>query len=962
MPPVDTRFTIFLLNPRGLTRKNLASVDALVVSLGRPDYVAINETWLDRTTLSCNLSGYHCVSRLDRRFALRTDRGGIALFARDGVEANIVHVGDSSVDERSWHIIHSDSGPILVCNWYRRPDAGETASIRRFEDEYAVHSRNAVSCIVLGDLNCHNVEWLKFSSQNTPEGRELEEICCTNGLSQHVSAPTRGPYLLDLVLSNLASGIRCRTVAGIHGDDHHGVLTAVNVSIPSSEPVRRQVYNFRKADWSKLKRLLRAKNWCDILSLPADDATAEMVQGILDTVAECIPQKWITDKVFAHPWLDDSCRKALDRKRAAIGTEGYLKFRDECSQAFLKAYNSYVTRTREKLKEMSPSSRGWWKLSGTLLTKAGTRENIPPLQREDDSWALTAKEKAEELARVFRSKSQLPASEVNLYSDLPPQTAGNMRGFLRLRVRKVHALLKNLDEHSGTGPDLLPSRVLKKCAAELALPVTLLTRKLLRDRRWPQCWRLHWVHGLFKKNSKALGKNYRGVHLTPQLSKVVERAVGSLFIPWLEQTKAFGPHQYAYGKGKGYKDVLTVNTCNWILLLELGFLIGVYCSDVAGAFDRVSFERLCAKLQRLGLHEDVLGFLTSWLEERTSQVVLGGSASETEPLANSVYQGTVLGPPLWNTFFADARLAVEKHGFTETVFADDLNAWKAFPTDPRPIDASDLHRVQRELHLWGCANQVLFDPSKESFHLLHRHLYWGENFKVLGCVYDAQLLMHAAARHVATEAGWRLRTLLNSRRFFSTPEMMRLYKAQVLSFVESSTPALYHAAPSVLEKIDRVQRRFLRELGVSELEALRGYRLAPLCSRRDMGMLGSLHKLNLGTAPDQLAVLFPLVGTVTEPLSLQRVRAWRPLHSKQLHTPVTFESTDLMQRSLFGLARCYNALPQRLVDIGSVKGFQKALQDGLLRLAEQGAPDWQTLYSTAWKRFRRRAKLDELFH
>ena len=86
------------------------------------------------------------------------------------------------------------------------------------------------------------------------------------------------------------------------------------------------------------------------------------------------------------------------------------------------------------------------------------------------------------------------------------------------------------------------------------------------------------------------------------------------------------------------------------------------------------------------------------------------------------------------------------------------------------------------------------------------------------------------------------------------------------------------------------------------------------------------------------------------------------LRSKQLHTPVTFESTDLMQRSLFGLARCYNALPQRLVDIGSVKGFQKALQDGLLRLAEQGAPDWQTLYSTAWKRFRRRAKLDELFH
>ena len=220
--------------------------------------------------------------------------------------------------------------------------------------------------------------------------------------------------------------------------------------------------------------------------------------------------------------------------------------------------------------------------------------------------------------------------------------------------------------------------------------------------------------------------------------------------------------------------------------------------------------------------------------------------------------------------------------------------------------------------------------------------------------------MHAAARHVATEAGWRLRALLRSRWYFTTPEPMRLYKAQVLSFIESSTPGLYHAAPSTLERVDRVQRRFLVELGLSEVDALKHYRVAPLCSRRDMGMLGALHKLNLGTAPAQLAALFPLLGTVPEHLSRQRLRGWRRLHNRQLSTPETFKSTDLMKRSLFGLARCYNTLPQCIADSGSVKLLQKRLQQALLRRAESGASDWQRLFSTTWRSLSR-TQLDALF-
>ncbi len=42
-----------------------------------------------------------------------------------------------------------------------------------------------------------------------------------------------------------------------------------------------------------------------------------------------------------------------------------------------------------------------------------------------------------------------------------------------------------------------------------------------------------------------------------------------------------------------------------------------------------------------------------------------------------LFQGTVRGPHLWNAVFGDVRSAVQDMGFTEVVFADDLNAYKA---------------------------------------------------------------------------------------------------------------------------------------------------------------------------------------------------------------------------------------------------------------------------------------------
>ena len=109
--------------------------------------------------------------------------------------------------------------------------------------------------------------------------------------------------------------------------------------------------------------------------------------------------------------------------------------------------------------------------------------------------------------------------------------------------------------------------------------------------------------------------------------------------------------------------------------------------------------------------------------------------------------------------------------------------------------------------------------------MLHRRRPEGEDFKILGVLWDPKLTMDKQCQEVARRAGWKLKTLLKTKRYYNTRELVGLYKCHVLPVLEFSTPAVYHAATTTLDLLDRVQRRFLREVGLTEEDALLSFNL-----------------------------------------------------------------------------------------------------------------------------------------
>ena len=416
----------------------------------------------------------------------------------------------------------------------------------------------------------------------------------------------------------------------------------------------------------------------------------------------------------------------------------------------------------------------------------------------------------------------------------------------------------------------------------------------------------------------------------------------ALAAPVLQSPLRIGSNQFAYCKEKGSRDALAYLVLSIISSFEQRQKVVLFCSDVQGAFDRVSEERFAYKVAKAGLPDALIPVFISWMQRRRAKVVCDGAQSDGLELRDMVFQGTVWGPPLWNLFFGDSERPVHKTGFEPIVYADDLNAIKVLDSDIENEQALlEGRRCQEELHRWGRANGVSFDPGKESLHVLSRTDPAGEPFKILGVSFDLKLIMGEALHSLAAEASWRIRTILRARRFHTTAEMIHLYKAQVLSYVEYRTVAIYHACDTHLAHIDRLQTRFLRELDVSPEEALTEFHLAPLSTRRDIAMLGMVHRASLGKGPRQLHRFF----CRDENFSRRPTRAGIRLHDRQLREHRTGCYSELLSRSALGLVSVYNLLPQVIIESSEVKLFQSRLQHIVKYQASVGSDGWSRILS-----------------
>jgi hypothetical protein len=163
---------------------------------------------------------------------------------------------------------------------------------------------------------------------------------------------------------------------------------------------------------------------------------------------------------------------------------------------------------------------------------------------------------------------------------------------------------------------------------------------------------------------------------------------------------------------------------------------------------------------------------------------------------------------------------------------------------------------------------------------------------------------------------------------------------------EYSNGAIIIACVTQLKRLDKVQRWYLHELGLTDTEAFVNYNFAPPSLRRCIGILGFLHKRVLGKCHPGVAAI----------LAFARSDVQADYHSKALHSYgdlVNFQ-VRLWQRSLYGYVHIYNRLPQALIDLPSVKNFQSKLTHLAKHRAQTDQEGWRRSFQDCdeiWEMF-----------
>ena len=217
-----------------------------------------------------------------------------------------------------------------------------------------------------------------------------------------------------------------------------------------------------------------------------------------------------------------------------------------------------------------------------------------------------------------------------------------------------------------------------------------------------------------------------------------------------------------------------------------------------------------------------------------------------------------------------------------------------------------------------------------------------EDYDLLGVRFDCKLGMAGAVRKLVGEASWKLRTLVRSSNYHCDAELVLLYKSRLLGYLEYRTSAVYHATDTALKPLNNLQDKLLREVGCTDVEALFLWNLAPLETRRDIAMLGLVHRAVLGKGPTHFERFFKKKAATTV---AYRTRAAAGRHDRQLEEVTHLHCPGLLRRSAFGLIRVCNLLPREVVATDSVKEFQRKVQDLVKAHAEGGDENWKRTVS-----------------
>ena len=170
------------------------------------------------------------------------------------------------------------------------------------------------------------------------------------------------------------------------------------------------------------------------------------------------------------------------------------------------------------------------------------------------------------------------------------------KSLIGINFHRVVQLLTTLDVHKATGPDHIPSRLLKEISSEIAPSLTLIFQASLCQCSIPSNWKEAFITPLFKNGDHSLPSNYSPVSLTSICCKLLEHIIYSHIFSHLKQHNILCNQQHGFRSGRSCEIQLIITIDDLAKSLDEGTqtdVIYVYMFlDFSKALDNVCHKYL----------------------------------------------------------------------------------------------------------------------------------------------------------------------------------------------------------------------------------------------------------------------------------------------------------------------------------------------------------------------------------
>lgn len=919
----------------------LPKLDILEAEMQQYDILIFTETWLSPQTSNddIRITNFDTPYRKDRQGRLG---GGVAVYIRTGLrslERHDIIIGDI---EALCIEVSIQSHKLLLCGFYRPPNTGQDYW-DLMEGSFDNLSNSSVKdLVIMGDFNCDLMKPI-FASK-------IKNFAISYNLHQLIEEPTyyteNSASLIDLIFVSKPDNVIYSDVSSpfIPGlvRYHCPIIITLKFRKPKVASLTRHIWLYEKGDYIKYRRLLAQSNW-EFISPRHDlnDIAEKVTETIINAAKQSIPNRTVTIKPHEPQWINSNIKRLIRQRKRLFklakrvnNEHAWNRFRQKrnaVTSIIRQAKKQYNESLANELKLNEHNSKLWYKISAQFLSSPSkpTCKTIPFLETEN-SFVETDTEIAEVLNNYFANQSNIEDSQ----ADLPELAAPSypLLQSIEITENDVKDAITSLKPNKAPGPNLVSPKLFKEAINEIAKPLKNLFKLSLMLKRFPDPWKRANLTAIHKKDDPSKPSNYRPISLLNYEGKLMERCVYKYLSQYLIQNSVISEFQSGFQTGDSTINQLTFLCNEFSKAIDDNKEIRLVFLDISKAFDKVWHRGLLAKLRAVGFSDNIVDWLSSYLNNRQQRVCLRGKVSSWKTINAGVPQGSILGPVLFLIFINDIVHDIRTN---IRLFADDTMIYKI--VHQPNLTAVELNLDLDTIKTWAKKWMVDFNPqktksliiSKKKQQIFHPILSMEQmqieevsQHKHLGITISDSFTWTKHIENMSAKAWKRIGSLRRYKFLIDRGSLFKMYTVFIRPLLEYGNTVWDNCSVENKRALENIQIEALRIVtgGTKVCSIQKLYddtKCETLSKRRYEQKLCHLYKIINGATPVYLHRLLPP--------RVQQISRYPLRNSDDFSTPISHTvtySTSFIPSTI----RDWNALSQNIKDAQTLNSFKLKLK------------------------------------